>query len=162
MSLTAEPDVLSDKDIIATGRERYRDDPTLSSADLVNHTTSWTVDGAVQPSWLPTILRELERISGLPDRWDGEAAHRPSSASVLLASSICRRLAPPSSEPQVMPRVDGSIRLEWEGSDGDLSLDCLVDDLVLVDWDLSSGTSGTEVVPARKLGEFLRTLHRLG
>lgn len=161
MSITAEPDVLSDKELIATGRDQSSGDPTLSSADVVSHAAR-TVGREPQPPWLLRTLRELERISRLPDRWDGEAAHRPNSESVLLASSICQRLAPPSSEPQVMPRVDGSIRLEWEGPDGDLSLDCLVDGLVLVDWDLSSGASGTEVVAARKLGEVLRTLHRLG
>ena len=161
MSITAEPDVLSDKDLIATRSDRYSDDPTLSSADVISHGTA-AVGYSTQPPWLLKTLRELERISRLPDRWDGEAAHRPKSESVLLASSICRRLAPPSSEPQVMPRVDGTIRLEWEGPDGDLSLDCLADGLLVVDWDLNSGASGTEVVPARKLGEVLRTLHRLG
>jgi len=75
------------------------------------------------PSWLRTIVVQLEECSRLKAGWDSYAAQPVSSTACVAAYRIIRELATRNTPvPSVVPTSDGLIQFEWHVSDIDLEI----------------------------------------
>jgi hypothetical protein len=66
------------------------------------------------PGWANELTAELRRICLLPEKWDGDRAHRvrPEVARYLM-SVLAQAMGQHTAAPSVAPLRDGGIQLSW-------------------------------------------------
>ena len=68
------------------------------------------------PRWWPTVFTDVERLSQLPENWDGRGASRVNPLDVGDALAFLERMMGPQTQtPRFAPLTSGGVELLWRG-----------------------------------------------
>jgi len=95
-----------------------------SAAALVGQTFGANYP-CMPPAWLDKFTTASRRLQALPRGWDGAGSVPPSKTALFKAERITRdALAdqPNASAPYLVPAGDGSVQVEWHGTNAEVEL----------------------------------------
>ena len=83
----------------------------------------------VVPSWVPAVVRQIDRLSSLPSNWDSYGAPPVDQHCLVSALHFLAKLLAPDASaaqtPALVPTSAGGVQIEWhrEGKDLEIRID---------------------------------------
>jgi hypothetical protein len=114
-----------------------------------------------EPAWLPSVLRAVDVLLGLPTGWNSYGAPRIDPHAVEAALRLLlATMQPDTLAPSVVPTVRGGVQLEWHASGVDLEVEVTPSGHVSVAYEDDEGQEweADPLVDLRPLKQALRSL----